>query len=192
MNKIYIATTSPRRIKLLKDFDFRFELLVPCKEHSEHEEPYLRVKKRAKSKIECLEKDGILAGFDTIVVLKDTILEKPLTHKDAKKMLMLLSEKWHNVITAIAIKHKGIIKTFTETTKVKFRKIHEEEIDFAFTKYNPLDKAGAYGIQDFSGIFVEKIHGDYYNVVGLPAGKFYSVLKKDYGCLLECIFKNKW
>lgn len=191
MNKIYIATTSPRRIKLLEDFDFRFELLVPCKEHAEHEDPYLRVKERAQNKIECLEKDGILAGFDTIVVLKDTILEKPLTHEDAKRMLMLLSEKWHNVITAIAIKHKGIIKTFTETTKVKFRKIHEEEINLAFTKYNPLDKAGAYGIQDFSGIFVEKIQGDYYNVVGLPAGKFYSALKKDYGCNLECIFKNK-
>ena len=189
MSKICIATTSPRRIKLLKDFGFKVEFINPCHEHSEHKDPYERVKERAQSKIECMEKDGILVGFDTIVVLKDKILEKPSTHEEAKEMLLLLSGKWHKVITAIAVNHTGIIKTYSEITKVKVRKIHEEEINLAFSKYNPLDKAGAYGIQDFSGIFVERIEGDYYNVVGLPVSKFYEVLRFEMGLGIKDIFE---
>ncbi len=189
MSEIYIATTSPRRIKLLKDFGFKVEFVEPCREHSEHKDPYKRVKERAQSKVECMERDGILVGFDTIVVLEDRILEKPSTHEEAKEMLLLLSGEWHEVITAIAVKHMSIIKTYREITKVKFREIHEEEINFAFLKYNPLDKAGAYGIQDFSGIFVERIEGDYYNVVGLPVVKFYEVLRFKMGLDIKDIFE---
>ncbi len=188
MNKIYVATTSPRRIKLLHDFHFRVEFLKPCREHSEHTAPFIRVEERAKSKIECIKKQGLVIGFDTIVVLEDKILEKPLDLNEARDMILLLGGKWHEVITAIAIKHKDTVKSYRCISRVKFRHIDENEIDQAFSRYNPLDKAGAYGIQDFSAIFIEKIEGDYYNVVGLPITRFYVILRERYGLSYNGIF----
>lgn len=189
MNSIYVATSSPRRIDLLNRFNFRFEIIEPCPERSDSAIPQERVIQRALSKTECIKKPGIIVSFDTIVVLSDRILEKPGSIEDARKMLLELSGKWHKVMTGIIIKHGAKMEDYVEITKVKFAEIQEELIDISFLKYNPLDKAGSYGIQDFSGIFIEKIEGDYYNVVGLPLYTFYRALKEDFNLAEPEIFK---
>ena len=127
------------------------------------------------------EHKGIIIGADTIVVLKGKIMGKPGSNKDAVRMLRTLSGNEHKVYTGIAI-----INTLTggmfidyEMTKVKFRRLEKDEINFYVRTNSPMDKAGAYGIQDdFGSTFVEKITGDYFNVVGLPVVKTYLGLKK--------------
>jgi septum formation protein len=134
-----------------------------------------------KAKEVAKRKSGIIIGADTVVVLGGRILGKPSNRAGAKKMLGLLSGKTHKVITGIGIIDtvKGsTYKTF-ETTHVTFRKLSKEEIDFYVTSGSPMDKAGAYGIQDdFGSTFVKKINGDYFNIMGLPIVKTYLLLKK--------------
>lgn len=127
---------------------------------------------------------GLIVGADTIVVLNKRVLGKPSDKADAVKMLKRLSGKEHKVYTGLCImdsKTGNVYRTY-ETTAVKFRKLSESEIRFYVSTGSPLDKAGAYGIQDdFSCTFVEKINGDYFNVVGLPVLKTYLGLKKMIG-----------
>lgn len=124
---------------------------------------------------------GIIIGADTIVVIGKNVLVKPKNNEDAKRMLRLLSNKYHRVYTGLAIldtHNKKVFRTY-DVTKVKFRKLNKREIDFYVRTGTPLDKAGAYGIQDdFSCTFAEKIVGDYFNVVGLPVVKTYLGLRK--------------
>ncbi len=188
MCKIFVATSSPRRIKLLSDFGFRVKIVKACSELSDSNDPIEKAIEKATSKIECLNLDGIIVGFDTVVAVSGRILEKPESLEDARRMILELSDKWHDVITGMAIKKDDLVRKYSVITKVKFVKIQEELINIAFLKYNPLDKAGAYGIQDFSGIFVEKIEGDYYNVVGLPIARFYEVLRFEMGLSIKDIF----
>ena len=191
MCKIFVATSSPRRIKLLSDFGFRVKIVKACFEVSDSNDPEKRAIEKATSKIECLKMDGIIVGFDTVVAVSGKILEKPESLEDARKMILELSNKWHDVITGMAIKKDNLVRKYSVITRVKFVEIQEELIDIAFLKYNPLDKAGAYGIQDFSGIFVEKIEGDYYNVVGLPVNRFYRVLRYEFNMKDEELFNLK-
>src|SRR5437868_3234692 len=124
---------------------------------------------------------GLIIGADTLVALNGKILGKPENNAEAAKMLQYLSGKSHKVYTGIAIidsKNNKIYKTH-EVTAVKFRKLNKKEISFYVNSGSPSDKAGAYGIQDdFGSTFVEKITGDYFNVVGLPIVKTYLGLKK--------------
>jgi septum formation protein len=127
---------------------------------------------------------GVIVGADTIVVQEGKILGKPRNREHARKILRRLSGKWHKVYTGIFITNNVEGKVFSacEVTKVKFRKLSEAEIDFYVKSKSPLDKAGAYGIQDdFGSTFVEKIIGDYFNVVGLPVLKTYLGVKKVFG-----------
>ena len=190
MSKIYVATTSPRRIKLLRDFGFAASTLKPCMEHARTKDIKTFSIEKAKSKIECIEKDGIIVGFDTIVAHGNEILEKPKNIDEARNTLMKLSDRWHEVITGMVFKENGRIRSYNVITRVKFIKITEKLLDIAFLRYNPLDKAGAYAIQEFSGIFVERIEGDYYNVVGLPLVRFYEVLRYDIGLDIDAIFQR--
>lgn len=127
------------------------------------------------------DNEGIIIGADTIVVLGNKILGKPKDAKESKIMLHKLSGNWHKVYTGISIicsPENKIFKDY-EVTKVKFRKLSNEEIDFYTTSGSPLDKAGGYGIQDdFGSTFVEKIEGDYFTIVGLPVFKTYLGLRK--------------
>ncbi len=184
---IFVATRSPRRIKILSDFGFRVKFIDPCPEISHAKDPKKRAIEKAKSKIECLDIGGILVGFDTVVSIDNEILEKPRTIDEAKDMLLKLSGGWHSVITGMVFKNNGAYSHYSVITRVKFTKINEDEINLAFLKYNPLDKAGAYAIQEFSGIFVERIEGDYYNVVGLPVARFYAILRYRMGLKMENI-----
>ena len=186
MNKIlYLASKSPRRRKLIKLLNIPVKTFtVDVEESFNEKESFLKNAKRiALEKLEAAKikvKQGVILTADTIVVLEDLMLGKPQNEKDAFKMLKSLSGKEHIVYTAFAIfdyeKEKTIVDY--EKTKVKFRKLNDKEILEYVKSGSPLDKAGAYGIQDdFGAVFIEKINGCYYNVVGLPFQKVYLHLK---------------
>ncbi len=142
------------------------------------------VKRLAREKLSKARKqveNGIIISADTIVVLETEILGKPRNESEAKKMLKKLSGKTHTVYTGFAVHNSINDKTITdyEKTLVTFRKLGGKEIENYVKTGSPMDKAGAYGIQDdFGAVFVKKINGDYYNVVGLPiAGLYMNLLK---------------
>ena len=137
----------------------------------------------ARLKVESVRRqirNGIIIGMDTIVVLEKKILGKPKNREDAKKMIAMLSNKTHNVITGIYLLRLPDKKTAKgyELTKVKFRKLTNSEIEQYIKTNEPYDKAGAYGIQGKAGLFVESINGCYFNVVGFPVAKFLKLFKK--------------
>ena len=121
--------------------------------------------------------NGIIIGSDTIVVINGSVLNKPLTEKEAFSMLSLLSERTHTVFTGFALVDAKSGKSYIdyEKTDVTFRALSDDEITDYIASGSPMDKAGAYGIQDdFGAVFVEKINGCYYTVVGFPLAKFYT------------------
>ena len=121
----------------------------------------------------------LLITSDTIVWHQNTALGKPKSKNEAFQMLQKLSEKTHEVITSVCLKSLKNEAIFNSTTKVTFKKLSEKEIEYYITNYNPMDKAGAYGIQDWIGqIGVVKIEGSYFNVMGFPIDKVYSQLLK--------------
>jgi len=182
--QIFLASKSPRRRKLLKQLGIKFKSFsVDLNEKvldSEH--PIRTVKRLAMHKMETAmqkAKEGIVITADTIVVLDKEIIGKPKNEKDAFKILSRLSGKTHIVYTGFAVnnlrKKKQIVDY--ERTEVTFRKLSVEEIKDYIKTGSPMDKAGAYGIQDdFGAVFIKKIDGCYYNVVGLPLAKLYKSL----------------
>ncbi len=132
------------------------------------------------SKIKALPfKDGTntIIGADTVVALNGTIFGKPKDEEDAKRMLRLLSGEEHSVFTGVTIVSKENVISFAEETKVKFYHLTDKIIDDYIMTKEPLDKAGAYGIQGKGSLLVEKIDGDFFNVVGLPIGKLNKILE---------------
>ena len=181
-----LASKSERRIKLLKQIGLNFisvdsgvpELADDCYN------PIKLVKQNALNKSRKVALDyrkEIVIGADTIVMLGKKLLNKPIDLKQAANFLKQLQGRKHNVYTGINIidtKNGNEIFLY-ERTAVYFRKIHNDEINFYVKNFYPLDKAGAYGIQDdFGCLFIEKISGDYYNVVGLPLRRLYENLLK--------------
>ena len=183
---IYLASKSPRRKKLLKQMNLNFKVLsVEIDESRKGNESALKMVKRlafeklerAKLKVD----KGIIITADTTVFLGTEILAKPEDKTDAKKMLRKLSGKTHIVYTGFAVHNTVTGKTIVdyEKTAVTFRELTKQEIDNYVRTGSPMDKAGSYGIQDdFGAVFVKKINGDYYNVVGLPVAKLYTNLLK--------------
>jgi septum formation protein len=140
----------------------------------------IKTNSKAKSeKVSTFYKNRIIIAADTIVTINKKVYHKPVDEKEAKKFLRILSGKMHTVYTGIYIKNlinKKEVFGF-EKTKVYFRKLTGTEIDYYIKHHNPLDKAGSYGIQDdFGCLLVNRIEGDYYNVVGLPLVKLYKML----------------
>ena len=126
---------------------------------------------------------ALIIGSDTTVAIGDRILNKPSDMKDAREMLKQLSGRAHTVYTAVALRwlQGGVHDDFVEASKVRFKHLDDAMIDAYFELVNPLDKAGAYGIQEWIGmIAVKKIKGSYYNVVGLPVDELYNVLKDEF------------
>ncbi len=183
---VYLASKSPRRKFLLKLLNLKFQTFhVDLHEEIlDGEHPIQTVKRLAGHKLKAAEKiksDGILITADTIVVLDHKIIGKPKNKKDAVRILSELSGRKHFVYTGFAIKNcitnKEIISY--EKTAVTFRELSKSEIREYVDSGSPMDKAGAYGIQDdFGAVFVERIIGCYYNVVGLPLQKLYKFLKE--------------
>jgi len=189
MAHIILASSSPRRRKLLKKLNIEF--LVEDSRVKEvvnkNDPPEQIVQKLASDKaLDIAGKNGksIVIGADTIVVFGDEILEKPANRDHALEMLKQLSGKTHHVYTGVAIvknDKRGNIKsktTFFECTEVTFGRLETDEIRRYIDTGGPMDKAGAYGIQDnWGAVFVKKIDGDYYNVMGLPLHHLYHELK---------------
>ena len=183
--KIYLASSSPRRKKLLEQIGLKFEVVkVNTPEKiKKNETPIKIVKRISLEKLDAAKKkinSGIIITADTIVVLNSKILGKPNNKKDAFRILNLLSGNTHFVYTGFSIFNSQNLRTISEyeKTSVKFRKLSKSEIQEYIESGSPMDKAGAYGIQDdFGAVFVQKINGCYYNVVGLPLSKFYNSFK---------------
>jgi len=183
---VYLASRSPRRRKLLKQINVKFKSFkVDIKESiDKNEKPIHNVKRLANEKMEKAKErinNGIIITADTIVVLDGNVIGKPKSRKDAKTILKRLSGRTHIVYTGFAVYNsiKDFIITDYEKTFVKFRKISNKEIDEYINSGSPMDKAGAYGIQDdYGAVFIERINGCYYNVVGLPLTKVYQALSK--------------
>ena len=184
--KIYLASSSPRRKKLLQQLNIPFYVLRVAVDEKvkRNESPVQAVKRLSVEKMKKAEKEiinGIIITADTMVVLNKTIIGKPVNRKDAEKILKKLSNETHKVYTGFCIKNTVTGKMITdfEKTFVTFRKIGDEEIHDYVSTSSPMDKAGAYGIQDdFGAVFVEKINGCYYNVVGLPLTKVYKSIQQ--------------
>jgi septum formation protein len=183
---IYLASKSPRRKKLLNLLKLNFSSFsVELNEEIlDGEHPVKTVKRLAKEKLELAEQKvnkGIIITADTIVVLNKQIIGKPNSKKNAIEILTSLSGNTHFVYTGYSIKNLSSGKQITDyqKTTVKFRSLSHKEIKDYIASGSPMDKAGAYGIQDeFGSVFIEKINGCYNNVVGLPISKVYLSLKE--------------
>ncbi len=183
---IILASKSPRRKKLLRQIGLEFKTMTADvnEEFIDGENPVDTVKRLAVEKLkaaEVIEKSGIIISADTIVVLNGIIIGKPRDENDAERILSALSGNTHQVYTGFAIKNieKNSLVVDYEQTDVTFRSLAPEEISEYISSGSPMDKAGAYGIQDdYGAVFVSKIEGCYYNVVGLPLAKLYSQLKR--------------
>lgn len=122
--------------------------------------------------------DKIIVAADTIVLLNDQILGKPCSHEDAKSMLHQLSDQTHQVITGVSVRYLDQEIVASEITSVTFRALIDEEIDYYVDHFRPMDKAGAYGIQEWIGMVgITRIEGDYYNVMGLPVQAVYDIIQ---------------
>lgn len=198
MLKIVLASQSPRRKKLLSQLGFVFEI-IPSKteEIITSNNPIEIVSELSMQKatdVAYSVSNALIIGADTIVVLEGSILGKPKDEKDAMSILSKLSSNSHSVFTGVSFvitdSDKNISSThsFYEETKVTFSSLSEHEIQLYVASGSPMDKAGAYGIQDdWGSLFVERIEGDYYNVVGFPLNRFYQELKNIAPTLLNSV-----
>lgn len=183
---IYLASKSPRRKHLLELLNLKFETFsVDLNEEIlDGEHPVKTVKRLSEQKLQEARKrisDGLIITADTIVVLEGEIIGKPKDEPDAERILKSLSGKTHAVYTGFAVcnTEKEITLIEYEKTLVTFRHLEHEEILDYIKSGSPMDKAGAYGIQDdFGAVFVRRIDGCYYNVVGLPLTRLYDTLKR--------------
>jgi septum formation protein len=183
-----LASQSPRRQKLLRQLGFEFEVIpadIDEDDFSDGIDPVQHVKELSLKKAECIAKKigkpAIVLGSDTIVVLNGIILNKPKDKQDAIRMLNILSGNTHIVYSGIALVDTETMKNKVaiQKTEVTFRTLSQDEIEAYVETGSPLDKAGAYGIQDdFGAVFVSHINGCYYNIVGLPLELLYSTMKK--------------
>jgi septum formation protein len=184
--KIILASQSPRRKQLLEMAEITFEVIIADVDETNppgmpgDNVPEFLAKKKA-SAIAHLAQDAIVIAADTVVLLDHHILGKPTDAANAKAILRQLSGRMHKVVTGVCI-CQGIKEvSFSITTEVYFRQLTDAQIDHYVTRYQPYDKAGAYAIQEWIGVTgIEKINGDYYNVMGLPIGDVINVLKKDF------------
>ncbi len=184
--RLILASASPRRRQLLRQIGLKFTVVPSTiretvrRDHS----PSRNVRRIALEKareVAARRDRGIVVGADTIVVVGKRILGKPQSKKEARAMLATVSGRHHAVYTGFALVDARTGRSMTEAvrTRVRFRKLTKAEIEDYVASGSPLDKAGAYGIQDdFGAVFVESINGCFYNVVGFPLVRFYQELKK--------------
>lgn len=185
--KIVLGSSSPRRIELITNLGFvcvvrknEVEEIHPFDLATDKIPEYLSELKAQPLK-EAIQQNEVLLTSDTVVVLNDRILEKAENAKEAKEMLLELSGKSHEVITGVHLYNPEKELSFTVKTKVFFKTLTLAEIDYYIKHFQPFDKAGAYGIQEWIGkIGVQKIEGCYYNVMGLPVNKVWETLHKEF------------
>jgi len=181
---IILGSASPRRKELLTDLGLIFSIQTTNKEETfsrllkQEEIAEFLAKQKSEFLSEDLQQNDLLITADTIVSFKNELLNKPKNKEEAFRTLNKLSENTHKVITGVCLKSKNKEIVFSVTTLVTFKALSEDEIHHYINKYNPCDKAGAYGIQDWIGkIGINNINGSYTNVVGLPISELYQHLK---------------
>ncbi len=175
---IYLASTSPRRKKILKELGVNFKTLKPDYEEKNHPKfsPSVLAKRHAIAKaVSCLRKvkEGTILGVDTLVYCKKKVIGKPRNIREAHKILSLLQGRWHTVYTGVTIlkvrDHKIIKKkVLVEKTKVQLKPLDRNAMDAYFKKINPMDKAGAYAIQTKKANIIAEVKGSLFNAIGLP------------------------
>jgi septum formation protein len=185
MNKVILASQSPRRKQLLEWAEVPFEVVV--RETDERFPPglspeevaiHIARKKAMAVQRERRWEETILAA-DTIVVLGEAIIGKPVHREEAVSILLALSGEKHKVITGVVIKKGERETSFADTTEVEFHDLTLDQIEFYVDKYKPYDKAGAYAIQEWIGVVgIKSVSGDFYNVMGLPVSRVVRELKK--------------
>lgn len=194
--RLILASASPRRAEILRDAGFEFELRPTAVDESPRpgESPEAHVQRLAQEKVRAaaqgLEGAAVVIGADTVVVVDATILGKPASPGDARRMLGLLSGRTHDVLTGIAVlfvspderrdpaRRGGRMRFEVETTRVTFASLTAREIEDYVASGEPNDKAGAYAIQGRAGRFITRVEGCYFNVVGLPLARLYLILRE--------------
>jgi len=181
--RVVLASQSPRRRELLRligiahdvvpaDLD---ESLLPGEEPVAHAERLARAKAAA---VSAMHPHAAVIGADTIVVLDGDILGKPADHADAMRILRRLSGRTHTVHTAVAVARDGQVESGVESVEVTFRPLSDAQIAAYVATGEPMDKAGAYGIQGYGAVIVERVHGDYFAVMGLALGRLVGLLER--------------
>ena len=181
---LILASQSPRRRDLLSMLGLEFTVVTAdidetMDEKLSVEEAVAEVCKRKAEAVAVLHPHDTIISADTIVVVDGKVLGKPRNEDHAKDMLRSLSGRSHTVMTAFCLWEKGKAVTHVEQTHLRFKPLSNEEIDAYVATGSPMDKAGAYGIQDQASIFVEALEGDYYNVMGLPVCALVKALRKN-------------
>ena len=178
---LILASASPRRSELLRAAGIEFTVRVADIDETvlPGESPGDYVRRLAREKAQAVAQAGeMVLGADTTVVIGGEIAGKPVDAEDARRMLKLLSGQWHEVLTGVSLIRSGQIISEVAVTRVKFSELTEAEIDWYVSTGEPMDKAGAYGIQGYASRFVEGIEGNYSNVVGLPVQLVYQMLER--------------
>lgn len=180
--QLILASQSPRRQELLRLFGlpFRVEVADIDETMDQNRLPFDEVARvsRAKALAVSRQQDDVVVAADTIVVCQGRVLGKPHSEEEARQMLGLLSGRDHQVMTGVTVLRGAQERVFTEVTDLHFRPISQQEICRYVRSGEPMDKAGAYGIQGGAALFCEKMMGDYYNVMGLPVCRLGQVLKE--------------
>ena len=184
-HKLILGSKSPRRQELIQGLGLQYEVrtLDTDESYPESLKPQqiasFLAEIKAKALLDTLESNELLLTSDTVVITDSEVLGKPENQEQAKKMIAMLSGKTHQVITGVHLATLAHSYTFDVVTEVTFLPLESWEIDYYVEKYIPLDKAGSYGIQEWIGyIGIEKMHGSYYNVMGLPTAELWKVMKK--------------
>ena len=180
---LILASQSPRRRELLSMVGLEFEIITADIDETMDtslsvEEAVARVCEKKAAAVGVSHPDDLIIAADTIVVVDGVVLGKPHSEEEARAMLRRLSGRSHTVMTAYCLWQNGQWDTHVEQTHLRFRTLSDAEIDAYVATGSPMDKAGAYGIQDQAGIFVESLDGDYYNVMGLPLCALVQGLRK--------------
>ncbi len=180
---LILASASPRRSELLRNAAISFEV-DPAHVREEpfpHETPLAYAQRLAHDKALAAfarHPEDVVLGADTVVVVDEHLLEKPIDPQDAARMLRLLSGRMHQVITGVCVVASGFERTEAEITQVSFSALSEREISEYVRTGEPMDKAGAYGIQGIASRWIGRIEGCYFNVVGLPITRVYGLLRE--------------
>ncbi len=183
--QITLASNSPRRKELLSglNLDYKVKILPDIDETypdtlKGEDIPLYIARKKAEAYKSIMSKNELIITADTIVYTDGEVLGKPKDEADARRMLHALSGRSHQVITGVCITTSRFQRSFASVTEVTFDTLTDEEVDFYISTYSPMDKAGAYGIQEWIGfIGVSKLNGSYFNVMGLPVQRLYRELK---------------
>ena len=184
--KLILASQSPRRAEILTSVGWPFEAIPADIDETrfESEDALSYVLRLAQTKAETVAArvaSGLVLGADTVVVIEDEILGQPRDDDGARRMLSLLSGKWHEVVTGVALVRQAETSQRSvahQTTRVRFAELTSEEIEWYVSTGEPKGKAGAYAIQGQGALFIQEIQGDYYNVVGLPVRLVYELIGK--------------